>query len=85
MIYYQLLNKERLILDKWIVIHTITGVASLIGFILCTSLSAEDILNVEFKRRIDLILTFVIPITWLRFFSLFLLLEKFSIIVMTML
>lgn len=68
----------------WILVDLMTAVINFIGFLICLTLVAVDIINIDTKHNIDCFMAFVIAITWIRFFFYFLLVQQISRMVMTL-
>lgn len=70
--------------DKWTVIDNISAVLYIGAIILVNNLSPEDFLNEKTKDWIDYFVLLVLCVTWIRFFSFFLVIRDISKLLLTL-
>jgi len=83
-VFFNVFSFKKLPFDKWSFIDLLTAFLSLIAFLLAKGMTEEDIFNKGKKERIDIFMIFVMVVTWLRFFSYFLLIHQVSKLIMTL-
>jgi len=71
-------------MDIWLIFDCLAGGVNILAFNIIGSSSAADILNVQTKRFFDYYMIVVLMISWLRFFSYFLVMSKISKITLTL-
>lgn len=78
-------NKTRkLPLDKWTVIDSFTAIVYIVSIFVISNLSAPDFLDSKKKDWIDYFVLFVLIVSWLRFFSYFLVIRDISKLLLTL-
>lgn len=71
--------------DRWTIIDGFTAVTCIICFTVTGTLTAEDIFDLNKKQTIDYYVAVVVVVSWLRFFSYFLVVRSISKLLMTLL
>jgi len=72
-------------LDKWTLIDLASALLYIISIFVVSNLSPEDYLDSDKKDWIDYFILLVLGVTWLRFFSLFLVIRDISKLLLTLL
>lgn len=81
---YNGFSKKKIKMDIWLLFDLLAGGVNILAFNIVGSSSAESILNVQTKRFYDYYMIMVLIISWLRFFSYFLVVSKISKITLTL-
>jgi len=71
-------------MDLWLMFDILAGIVNILAFNIVGGSSPDNILNVETKRAYDYYMILVLIISWLRFFSYFLVVSKISKITLTL-
>lgn len=71
-------------IDKWTLIDIVTAILNLICFNVIGKASPESILNPVLKSKLDIYVIIVLVLSWLRFFSYFLVIEDISKVLLTL-
>lgn len=70
--------------DKWTLIDFVTACCNIVAFNVIGGATVESILNDDSKRQLDYYVIVVLLVSWLRFFSLFLIIQSISKLLMTL-
>jgi hypothetical protein len=81
---YNTFSKKRIRMDLWLMFDILAGIVNILAFNIVGGSSPDNILNVETKRAYDYYMILVLIISWLRFFSYFLVVSKISKITLTL-
>jgi hypothetical protein len=81
---YITFSKKRIIMDLWLMFDILAGIVNIFAINIVGGSSPDNILNVETKRGYDYYMILVLIISWLRFFSYFLVVSKISKITLTL-
>lgn len=71
-------------IDKWTVLDIVCGLVCVVSFNYTRNLSSDDILDQEQKQIVDYYIVAVLVVSWLRYFSYFLLIKPVSKLFMTL-
>lgn len=74
----------KLPLDKWTVMDTVSSVLHIISIAIIWNLKPEDFLHLRWKDWIDYLILLVLSMTWIRFFSFFLVIRNISKLLLTL-
>ncbi len=81
---YNGFSKKRIRMDIWLLFDLLAGTVNILAFNIVGQSSPENILNLQTKRFYDYYMIMVLIISWLRFFSYFLVMNKISKITLTL-
>jgi hypothetical protein len=81
---YNGFSKKKIKMDIWLLFDLLAGGVNILAFNIVGSSSAESILDMQTKRFYDYYMIMVLIISWLRFFSYFLVVSKISKITLTL-
>ena len=84
-ILFNTFSKQKLPLDMWMFFDTLAGVVNIGAFTLIGAASPEDMYNQSTKRYYDYYIIIVLIISWIRFFSYFLVVDVIGKITITLL
>ena len=74
-----------LVINKWIIIDVLFAVTSFILFYFISNfVDHEDIMNEQFKDYIDNFVALVLALAWIRFFTMFLVVQEISKMILTL-
>jgi len=75
---------RKLPLDKWTIVDATTAILYIVSIFVISSLTPQDFLNQKKKDYIDYFVLLVLAITWIRFFSYFLVIRDISKLLLTL-
>lgn len=82
---FNIQSKKKLPYDIWLVADVVAGITNIVAFQVIGNAAPEDILDEQSKWYLDYFMIGVLTISWLRFFSYFLVITSISRIAMSML
>lgn len=83
-VIYNRYTKKKIPNDLWLYFDLISGLVTIVAFNVVGSSEPEKILNVYGKRAFDYYMILVLMVSWLRFFSYFLVISHISKITLTL-
>ena len=83
-ILYNAFSRRKISLDIWMLFDLVAGVTNILAFNVIGNANASQILNDNSKRFFDYYMIVVLVISWLRFFSYFLVINNISKVTITL-
>lgn len=84
-ILFNILAEYKIPLDLWTIIDLICAFMNIIAFTIIGEASPEAIIDYDRKSGFDYYVIVILVFSWLRFFAYFLIVEKISVLIMTLL
>ncbi len=81
---YNLFSRRKIDLDLWMAFDVVAGIINITAFNIVGNARPESILDVDKKRGLDYYMILVLIVSWLRFFSYFLVVRIISKLTITL-
>lgn len=83
-ICFNLFSKSKISLDKWTIMDTFSAILNIAAVLIITNIDPESLLEPLTKDIVDYFMILVLVVSWLRFFTYFLVVRPISRLILTL-